>query len=271
MPAETPPTLTDSIQAIAAGFPIELVVDAADALHAAQGLEPSRLRAQVLSAVPQPALRDRVRGLLDRWQAEAPRVTAEGLGLALSAAAHTAEHFRQQQTLELVWTGPDSQVLPLRRTDQALLELINGAQNRLIIISFAVYKATAIASALVQAARRHVAVDVCLETPDASEGKVAYDMLAALGPDVRRQASYYVWPLDKRPLSPTGHHGSLHAKVAVADGRVLLISSANLTEYAMTLNMEMGVLLRGGELPKQVELHFARLIDTGILEPVRFK
>jgi phosphatidylserine/phosphatidylglycerophosphate/cardiolipin synthase-like enzyme len=209
--------------------------------------------------------------LLDRWQAEAPRVTAEGLGLALSAAAHTAEHFRQQQTLELVWTGPDSQVLPLRRTDQALLELINGAQNRLIIISFAVYKATAIASALVQAARRHVAVDVCLETPDASEGKVAYDMLAALGPDVRRHATFYVWPLAQRPLSPTGHHGSLHAKVAVADGGVLLISSANLTEYAMTLNMEMGVLLRDGELPKQVELHFARLIDTGILEPVRFK
>lgn len=212
MPTEMPRMLADTIQAIAAGFPIELVVDASNGLHAAQGLEPGRLRVQVLSAIPQPALRDRLSRLLDRWQAEAPGVTAEGLGLALSAAAYTAEHFRQKQTLELVWTGPDSQVIPLRRTDQALLELINGAQRRLIIVSFAVYKATAIANDLVQAARRHVAVDVCLETPDASEGKVAYDMFSALGPDVRRNASFYVWPLDKRPLSPTGHHGSLHAR-----------------------------------------------------------
>jgi phosphatidylserine/phosphatidylglycerophosphate/cardiolipin synthase-like enzyme len=268
MPSEMPRTLAETIQAIAAGFPVELVVDAADALHAAEGLEPGRLRVQVLSAVPQPALRDQLRGLLDRWQAEAPGVTAEGMGLALSAAAYTAEHFRQHQTLELVWTGPDSQVIPLRRTDQALLELINGAQRRLIIVSFAVYKATAIASALVQAARRQVVVDVCLETPDASVGKVAYDMLAALGPDVRRHASFYVWPLERRPISPNGHHGSLHAKVAVADGHTLLISSANLTEYAMTLNMEMGMLLRGGEWPSRVEQHFERLMQLRILEPV---
>ena len=44
-----------------------------------------------------------------------------------------------------------------------------------------------------------------------------------------------------------GRLGSLPAKVAVADGATLLISSANFTEYAMTLNMELGVLIRGSE------------------------
>jgi phosphatidylserine/phosphatidylglycerophosphate/cardiolipin synthase-like enzyme len=55
-------------------------------------------------------------------------------------------------------------------------------------------------------------------------------------------------PPAERPVSPAGHYGSLHAKVAVADAASLLISSANLTEYAMQ--------------------HFARLIEMGILEPM---
>jgi phosphatidylserine/phosphatidylglycerophosphate/cardiolipin synthase-like enzyme len=58
----------------------------------------------------------------------------------------------------------------------------------------------------------------------------------------------------------------LHAKIALADGRAMLISSANLTEYAMTLNMEMGILVRGGSLPVQVEKHLKRLSEMGIFE-----
>jgi len=48
----------------------------------------------------------------------------------------------------------------------------------------------------------------------------------------------------------------LHAKLAVADGESLFISSANLTNAAMQLNMELGVLICGGELPAQVVKHF---------------
>jgi phosphatidylserine/phosphatidylglycerophosphate/cardiolipin synthase-like enzyme len=109
---------------------------------------------------------------------------------------------------------------------------------------------------------------ICLETPDASEGRIAFDTLRALGNEVVQHARVYVWPLDQRPQSSTGKHGSLHAKVAVADGKTLLISSANLTEYAMTLNMELGVLIRGGELPSRIQQHFERLIETRILRPV---
>ena len=89
-----------------------------------------------------------------------------------------------------------------------------------------------------------------------------------LGTEIRRQARLYVWPIHQRPVSPAGRHGSLHAKVAVAGGRALLISSANLTEIAMTLNMELGVLVQGGDLPAQVEQPFVRLIEMGTLEPV---
>lgn len=50
-----------------------------------------------------------------------------------------------------------------------------------------------------------------------------------------------------------------------SDGRCLLISSANLTEYAFTLNMELGVLITGGELPQRVEERFDKLIEKGVL------
>lgn len=119
---------------------------------------------------------------------------------------------------------------------------------------------------LLSAAKHGVAICIFLETPDASEGKIAYDTVKALGQDVANRAEIYAWPLEKRLQTREGRHGSLHAKVAVADGRRLLISSANLTRYAMTLNMEAGVLIRGGELPGKVEEHFQRLTEEGVFE-----
>ena len=54
----------------------------------------------------------------------------------------------------------------------------------------------------------------------------------------------------------------------MADGRWLFLSSANLTEYAFTINMELGLLVTGGKLPQQVEEHFDRLMATGTLARV---
>ena len=71
--------------------------------------------------------------------------------------------------------------------------------------------------------------------------------------------------LDKRPKDDSGKHGILQVKCALADGRWLFLSSANLTEYAFTLNMELGLLITGGHLPRQAEDHFDRLIQTGVL------
>ena len=66
-----------------------------------------------------------------------------------------------------------------------------------------------------------------------------------------------------------GNAGVLHAKCVVADGRWLFISSANLTEHAFTVNMELGVLISGGKLPLRVEEHFDGLIASGALSPLQ--
>jgi phosphatidylserine/phosphatidylglycerophosphate/cardiolipin synthase-like enzyme len=82
---------------------------------------------------------------------------------------------------------------------------------------------------------------------------------------VARRAEVYYWPAEQRPRNEAEGQGVLHVKAAVADGRFLLLTSANLTEHAFTLNMEMGLLVSGGSLPAQAERHFEWLVESGVL------
>lgn len=255
------------IQQLVNAWPPERIERLAEAVAQSQGHDWGRLQANINAAIPQAERRDEAQALLQLWKTHSPTLAPESVALALRAAAATAVYQRQFQQLEPVWTGPDSGVIPLRRTDQALLEIIQGAKERLHIVSFAVYKAVTITEALVAAAHRGVRINIYLETSEASEGKMAYDTIKALGQAVRQQACIYTWPFDKRPLSPEGKHGSLHAKIALADGEHLLLSSANLTEYALTLNMEMGVMIHRGRVPAQVERHLQRLVELAIFVP----
>lgn len=261
-------SLAQEIQNLVRDLPEELVEKLASALEGVDTGNWQRLRIQLTSGVVHPTTRSRLEAFIGFWQTQTPGVQPDSVALALRSAAAAIHHERRLQRLELVWTGPDSHVIPLRRTDQALLQLIREAQQSLHIVSFAVYKIESIAQALALAAGRGVALFIYLETPDASEGKITWNTLAALGEAVRSQARIYVWPKEKRPKTADGKHGSLHAKIALADGHTLLISSANLTEYAMTLNMEMGVLLRGGPYPGQLQQHLAKLVESGVFQLV---
>jgi phosphatidylserine/phosphatidylglycerophosphate/cardiolipin synthase-like enzyme len=75
-------------------------------------------------------------------------------------------------------------------------------------------------------------------------------------------------PRANRIRDDNGRTGLLHAKCAVADGKRLFLSSANLTECAFTLNMELGVLVAHPDLAAQVERHFEQLISCGVLVKV---
>ena len=83
-------------------------------------------------------------------------------------------------------------------------------------------------------------------------------------------ARIFIWPLTKREIDPNGNHGTLHAKVAIGNSTHLYISSANLTDYAINLNMEMGVLISGSDLPANAQSHFDELIMDGILNELSF-
>lgn len=214
-------------------------------------------------AVATPYYQDAVRELREAW-AQQPAVDAAALALALECAGERQQAARRRR-VSIVWTGPPTEAVPVRRTDQALIELVNAAKRRLIVVSFAVYKVPAIAAALVGAATRGVSVAVVLESEAESGGKVDYEMAAALGSDVAKHATIYTWPAELRPKTAKGTRASLHAKCAVADGERLLVSSANLTEFALTLNIELGLLVEGDDAPERVHAHLESLIEAGVL------
>ena len=169
--------------------------------------------------------------------------------------------------MELVWTGPDTEAIPVRHTEQALLQVVDSASQRITLISYAVYRIPRIKDALVSAADRGVSLNIILETADPKEGSGAYDTIRALGERVFARSRLYIWPQEQRDRqSPEGKTGILHVKGAVADSRWLYLSSANLTEYAFTVNMELGVLITGGPVPGRVERHFDQLIEANVLK-----
>lgn len=81
-------------------------------------------------------------------------------------------------------------------------------------------------------------------------------------------STVYFWPKENRPLSDNNKVGILHVKCAVADGEWLFLSPANLTQQAFTINMELGMLVRGRTMPGRVSQQFERLILIGHLKPV---
>jgi phosphatidylserine/phosphatidylglycerophosphate/cardiolipin synthase-like enzyme len=259
-----------AVQAVrlAVELPASLIEHLADEIASCSVRDWSYARQQILQVTPQPRFRALVEELLAMWRTNAVEVKPESVALALRAAAATARHYREAQSVELVWTGPGVMEIPLRRTDQALLQVIDAAERELLVVSFAVYKIPAVTQALVRAFERGVTLRICVEAPEPSGQKIAYDTIQALGTEVQQRAEVYIWPREQRPTDPRGRAGSLHAKCAVADEELLFISSANLTEYAMSLNMELGVLVRGGPLPGMVAAQFGRLMESGVLREV---
>jgi phosphatidylserine/phosphatidylglycerophosphate/cardiolipin synthase-like enzyme len=224
-------------------------------------------RRSIATAMPQPSARALIEKLVQSW-VDIPELSASGLAWALRAAEAADEARRREQTLDLVWSGPTSGFTTLRRTDQVLLQLIQEAKRSLLVVTFAAYRMEVLREAMIAAGKRGVKICMVVESQKVSEGKLSFESLDAMGAELRELATVYVWPLDQRQRNANGKYGSLHVKCAVADRERLLVSSANLTEYAFSLNMELGILVQGGELPGKVADHFEGLSESKILEPV---
>jgi phosphatidylserine/phosphatidylglycerophosphate/cardiolipin synthase-like enzyme len=222
-------------------------------------------KAQAVQGIPHLHYRSLAAAFIDLWQGWAAEVTPEAAALALQTALHAEKVHQEYQTVELVWTGPNTEGHAFRRTEQAVLQVLDSAQERITLVSYAVYRIPNIRDALVRAARRGVQINVIVEAPDKLEGENEYSTLRALGSAVASCSAVHYWPKENRGQDENGKAGILHVKCAVADARWLFLSSANLTEYAFTINMELGVLVTGGKLPGQVQKHFDWLIQSGVL------
>lgn len=223
------------------------------------------LTAKLLHQLPKASLRVLLIDLIDTWQLEASHLSGNVIASSLATADYCNREAKQELSLELVWTGPNPKFTPLRRTDQVLLQLIREAKQELVIVSFAVYKIPELAKALISAIERGVKLRLVAETPEASQGKIPFGIASALSSEILGQAQVLVWPLEQRLTDQNGRYGSLHVKCALSDRKHLFISSANLTEYALSLNMEMGLLLHNEAIGMQVNEHIEQLINNEIL------
>jgi phosphatidylserine/phosphatidylglycerophosphate/cardiolipin synthase-like enzyme len=257
--------IVESAYALACSLPSSTIESIAAAILSCSE---NSLRAEITRRIPHHQHRDLALALVDRWRCEAKDVDARTVGVALQTAALSERTHRDSQSVELVWTGPDTEGTPFRRTEQAILQVLDAAKSRITLVSFAVYRIPNIGNALVRAAKRGVRLTVIVETPNKIDGEGEYCTIRALGREVSACSTVYFWPKENRPLGDNNKVGILHVKCAVADGEWLFLSSANLTQQAFSINMELGMLVRGGTMPKRVEQQFDRLIQIGQLKQV---
>lgn len=221
------------------------------------------LRHRLLDSLAIPQERAFLTALLNVWEAEEVFTRTSHIAVALRSAFHTKTVIERNSQTELVWTGPPSG-MSFRRTDQALFEVINAAKRNLLLVTFAAYRIPLLRDSIRNAVDRGVIVSFIGESSTESGGKVAFDAATSFSA-ISDQIQFYVWPQDKRETDIAGKSGALHAKCALADQDRLLLSSANFTEHALTLNMELGLLVRGGLLPIQTREHFRRLLESGYI------
>ena len=209
--------------------------------------------------VDTPSAREAMTKLFLTWRSH-PTTSAEELAGMLIGASLARRHVESTLSVELDWTGPTTQFVPTRRTEQVLLDLIRSADSNLFLVSFVVFEIPAIAAALNEAVHRGVRVQVLVEASSDHGGSLNVDPASKMRLQVPN-AEVLSW----RRKTDEFADGKVHAKVAVADGARAFITSANLTTHALERNMEAGVLVNGGALPKTLSDHLNSLIEVGVV------
>ena len=210
----------------------------------------------LVTMVPTPAFQASVGRLFEAWEAN-PGPNGLAVGSAVAAASHAHDEARRNPHLELVVSGPGSQLIKVRRTEQVLLEWIGKAAKEILLVTFALYMYDDLREALVAATTRGVDVTVLTEDPRDNPGFNGSPSKELSGVMAQRLR----WPADQRPEKGA----ALHAKLAVIDGSTAFITSANLTKRAAGHNLEAGVLLRGGDIPGRLIAHVRELRKQGRL------
>lgn len=237
---------------------LEVHPDRIDAVCAALGLsKDANLLAVVKGALGAAFSPRLIEGLADALKSN-PQVSSGELSAMFRASSATASLAAGASSVELVWTGPATGMVPIRHTAQVLTGLIDEARERLFLVSFVAYHVGVVVDALRRATERGVQVCVLLEPSKEHGGNVTFDSIAMLRKNLPR-AQLYEWD---KTMTDSAPNASVHAKCAVADGTVAFVTSANLTDAAMERNMELGVLLRGGQVPGLLDRHLAALVTT---------
>lgn len=262
-------------------------------------------RAKNLSAVPTAELR-RLLGRIVDGRVRAP-LTATGLGFAgfdrlveplgpffalakeaLVAVleAVLAERGRHEDTLALVWSGPDEGASAARDTAQVLVELVESAERSVLVAGYSFEKRSGAMGALAKVmAERNVHAALYLDPDqimkrkerlqDTLDAYVEAAITRFVGRNFERDAAVPEIYVDRRVFDEEsfGEGGfprvSLHAKCVVVDDARALVTSANFTERGEKRNVEAGVLVRDVGFASGLAGQFRRLGSLGAMVRVR--
>ncbi|MFC4607134.1 DISARM system phospholipase D-like protein DrmC [Streptomyces maoxianensis] len=167
---------------------------------------------------------------------------------------------RDAVQVRTVWSGPSTSAVPIRATAQVLMEVISEAREELLAMTYAARPYPALTRALSAAADRGVKTHVVVETLAGAGGLLSGREPAEAFSSIPGLRLWH-WARD----SGSSVRSRQHAKLAVADRRVLFLGSANLTESAARRNMEAGVLVYGGGAPQRAAEHIVELQRQGVL------
>lgn len=216
-----------------------------------------------------PGVTTTLQGLQRLWSARYPGTDGSGFADILEALVEGARLERNSHPMtEVVWTGPKVEGSYLRATRQVVQDIINGAQEELLVVGYWIAGhgdqegiIRDVIGLIANAAARGVVVTMVLDSGEKSYGKNNRDVLAELWPRHESLPTLLTWDI---PASEK--HLKLHAKVLVADRHDSLVTSANLTMHALDRNMEMGVRVVG-PMVSRIAHHFELLQSSGTLVP----
>lgn len=241
------------------------------AAKAAAQLGPARLRtladrigagwprAAIPGAVPVPGFAEHAAAILDARDAESIsdlEAAAYLRGVADGHSQHSGA-FR----VDVVWSGPSSHAVPVRATAQVLVDVVGESQRELLLMTYSAKPYRPLLEALGLAVSRGVSVAAIVETLQGAGSALSGAEPATAFASVPGLELWH-WPSAGRSTQGS----KMHAKLAVADRRVLLVSSANLTHSGVSRNIEAGLLIRGGTAPQRAAEHIAELRARGVLE-----
>jgi phosphatidylserine/phosphatidylglycerophosphate/cardiolipin synthase-like enzyme len=263
------PSLLDAINQVAIALPPHLLPTIAPFVETLAHQSPDQWDYTIAEAIATKSLRRQWGDLVRQWQGHTPPIAPEALVLALLTAQRLYGQVQADYSIQPIWTIPQSSDEAPRRTEQTILELIAGSRRDLLIICFAVYDVPQIVQALQAARDRGVTIRLIVELPETAQ-KIAFGIWQSFPGDLLRTVAIYHWPKHQRPRDGQGRIGSLHIKGIVADRRQVFISSANLTQYALQFNLELGLLTHQAQLAQHIQETIEAMIHQGILQPLPY-
>lgn len=188
----------------------------------------------------------------------------------LAEQAHAIQ--AAQEDLEVVWTGPEGPTAQTRDTLVTARQLLEAAEEHVLLASFVITDAEAILEPLAQrmVTRPGLVVTVVTNVFKRVEGadvpvQTALERLRSgflkEWPGPRLPAVYY----DPRALQDSHTRAVMHAKCILVDDRAALVTSANLTGAAHNRNIEVGLLTHQREVVARLRGQFIGLVDHGAL------